>query len=109
MILTNIIQVDMSTDKRALTVSDFYQYDSGLKLRLINVPDHDDYSLEVEMCSAGEPAIQYTFTYCGDDIEIPDALSQSGQDVKVYIYAKGADCGNTIKTINIVFSRRPSR
>ena len=50
---SNIIKVDMSTDKRELRISAYYQYDQGLLIQLINVPEHNDYDLQLEMCNAG--------------------------------------------------------
>lgn len=50
---SNIIKVDMATDKRELRASAYYQYDQGLLIQLVNVPEHNDYDLQLEMCNAG--------------------------------------------------------
>lgn len=107
--LDNIIEVDLDSIKTHSISMILYQYDRGLMLRLLNVPQSDEYSIEVEMCNALDKAVEHTFTYCGDDIEIPDDLLQRGRDLKVYLFAKGDNWGKTLLSIDVIISRRPSR
>lgn len=107
--MDSVIYIDMATERRSIKKSAYYQYDKGLKVRLINVPDCSDYSLQIEMCNAGDSVIKYCFPYSGNDTEIPKELLLNGRNIQIYIFAKGSDWGKTILDIALSIIRRPSR
>ena len=107
--MNNIIEIDLSTNKRALSFSTPYQHDYGLFIRLKNAPESPDYQLMVEMCNKGDKQIQYDPTYSGDDIEVPSDLLNDGRDLQCYISAFAADFFKTLIQIDIKLIRRPSR
>lgn len=82
----NIIEVDMSTKKREIHTSAYYQYDRGLMIRLINVPECNDFSLSIEMCNDGDGAVKHTIAYSGEDVEIPADLLLNGRKVRIFIF-----------------------
>ena len=104
----NIIEIDMSTDKREILISAFYQYDRGLKVRLINVPEIRDYSIRIEMCNSGDTVIDHYVTYSGEDVEIPEELLLDGRNVQIFLFAKGEDWGKTFLEVDVRICRRPS-
>ena len=105
----NIIEVDMSTGKREIHTSAYYQFDRGLMVRLINVPEHNDFSLIFEMCNDGDGAVKHSIVYSGEDVEIPADLLLNGRKVRIFIFAIGEGWGRTILTIDITIILRPSR
>lgn len=105
----NIIEVDMSTKKREIHTSAYYQYDRGLMIRLINVPECNDFSLSIEMCNDGDGAVKHTIAYSGEDVEIPADLLLNGRKVRIFIFAIGEGRGRTILTIDAMITLRPSR
>ena len=105
----NIIEVDLSTVKSDVFITAFYQYDRGLKLRLVNVPENDDLSLWVDMCNSGDAVIKHDVLYSGEDVEIPRDLLQDGRNVQLWLYVKGPDYGKTILKIEVKITLRPSR
>ena len=96
----------MSTDKSVISL--FYQYDRGLKVRLINVPEVRDYSIDIEMCNAGDAVIKHTVQYSGEDVEIPEDLLLNGRNVQIYLFIRGNGWGKTILEVDMIVSRRPS-
>ena len=105
--MNNIVEIDTATSKREIKTTVYYQYDKGLKVRLLNVPDQRDYQLKVEMCNRGDTEIKYTFPYSGGDIEIPHDLLTCGRDVQLFVFAKGEDWGKTVLDIVLSIVRRP--
>lgn len=106
---SNIIKVDMSTDKRELRISAFYQYDQGLLIQLINVPEDRDYDLRLEMCNAGDKVIKHVAPYSGEAVEVPADLLLDGRNIQIFVFAVGDDWGKTILTVDMNVSRRPGR
>ena len=106
---SNIIKIDMSTDKRELRISAYYQYDQGLLVQLINVPENRDYDLRLEMCNAGDKVIKHVTPYSGEAVEVPSDLLLDGRDVMIYVFAVGAGWGKTILSIDLSVSLRPGR
>ena len=106
--ISNIIAVDMETATSKIIVSAIYQYDRGLKLRLLNAPESDEFTLWVEMCNSGDAVINNTVQYTGDDVELPEELLLNGRDVEIYLFIKGDGWGKTIMMINVRIDLRPS-
>lgn len=48
----NVILIDTATAKRSIIATAYFQFDKGLKIRLLNVPDNRDYQIKIEMCNA---------------------------------------------------------
>lgn len=106
---SNIIEIDMSTGRRELRISAYYQYDQGLAVRLVNIPELDDCTLRLEMCNAGDKVIKQVAPYSGNNVEIPADLLLDGRDVQIYVFAVGADWGKTILSIDLSVTLRPGR
>lgn len=106
---SNIIEVDMSTADREVNISAFYQYDQGMKLRLTNAPESDEFTLWVEMCNSGDAVIKNTVQYTGENVEIPEELLLNGRGVEFYVFIKGDNWGKTILQINLRIDLRPAR
>ena len=106
---SNIIKVDMSTDKRELRISAYYQYDRGLLIQLVNVPENRDYDLRLEMCNAGDKVIEHVAPYSENGVEVPADLLLDGRNVQIFVFAVGEDWGKTILTVDMNVSRRPGR
>ena len=107
--MDNIVLIDLDTPNRTIFASAYYQYDRGLKVRLQNVPDCRDYSLQIEFCNTGDKVIKYYFPNSGDGVEIPEPLLLDGRKVGIYVFAKGSDWGKTIQEVILNVTRRPSR
>ena len=107
--MNNIIEIDLSTNKRALSFSTPYQHDHGLFIRLKNAPESPDYQLMVEMCNKGDERVKYYPTYTGDDVEVPSDLLNDGRDLQCYISAFASDFFKTLIQIDVKIIRRPSR
>ena len=82
---TDIITIDLQTNRTTILIKACCQYDEGLKIRLANVPEHNDFIFKVEMCNAGDPVIKYTIDYSGQDIEIPEDLLTDGRNIQVFL------------------------
>ena len=106
---SNIIEIDLRIEKREILVSTCYQYDQGLLIRLVNVPEHNDYDLRLEMCNSGDAVIKHVVPYSGEDVEIPEDLLTNGRTIQIYVFALGEDWGRTILIVDLNVSLRPSR
>lgn len=106
--MNNIIEIDFATDSRSIRKSAYFQYDRGLKVRLINVPENRDYQILIEMCNAGDQVINHSFLFTGEDTEIPQELLTDGRDVQIYLFIKGDNWGKTVLDIALRIIRRPS-
>lgn len=104
--MTNIIEVDLNTEERDISIAAPYQYDYGLMLRLNNAPSCP---LLVEMCNYGDKKIKHDCQYSGEDIEIPDDLLRDGRDLRCYISVSEDDYFRTLFVINVMITKRPSR
>lgn len=105
----NIVVIDTAAAKRSITVTVHYQYDTGLKVRLLNIPVISGCTFYLEMCNAGDQEIKYEFPYTGQDTEIPEDLLLNKRDTHIYIYVKGENWGKTVFEIVLKVTRRPSR
>lgn len=105
----NIVEIDLSTNERTLSIFANYQYDRGIKARLTNVPDLQDCSLILEMCNSGDKIIKHTVTYSGEDVLIPENLLSDGKDILIYLFVKGDNWGKTVLEVTLRINRRPSR
>ena len=107
--MNDIVEIDLDAKSRSIFASAYYQFDRGLKIRLLNVPDCRDYSLHVEMCNVGDKVIKSDVLYNGNDVEIPEALLRDGREIMIYIFVKGEGWGKTALEITLSILRRPSR
>lgn len=105
----NVILIDTATAKRSIIATAYFQFDKGLKIRLLNVPDNRDYQIKIEMCNAGATEITHTILYSGADVEIPRELLMDGRDVKIFLFVYGDNWGRTSLDVLLRIVRRPSR
>lgn len=106
--MDNISEIDTATDERSIFKTAFFQYDRGLKVRLLNVPVDRDYRLNLEMCNSGDSEIKHIAPYTGDDIEIEQDLLTDGRNVQLYLFAVGDNWGKTVLDVMLRINRRPS-
>lgn len=106
---SNVIEIDLNTERRELRLSAYYQYDQGLLVQLINVPENRDYDLRLEMCNAGDKVIEHVAPYSENGVEVPADLLLDGRNVQIFVFAVGEDWGKTILTVDMNVSRRPGR
>lgn len=104
--MDNIVIVDTASSAR--TISAHFQYDRGLKLRFLNIPDSQECRFEIELCNVGDSAITHTIPFSGDDVTIPTELLSDGRDIQLFIFARGENWGKTVFDIILRIIRRPS-
>lgn len=105
--MNNTIETNMINGNAAFCDGPLYQYDRGIKLRLINAPD--GYNILIEMCNAGDKKATHSFPYSGADIAIPDELLADGRDLQFYVSVTGESSFNTLLKSRVKVNRRPSR
>lgn len=104
--MNDLVIVDLATESKIVRKAVNYQFDYGIKLRLLNAPDC---SLLVEFCNYGDSRIQHDEPYCGDDIQIPKYLLQDGRDVQIFVSLHETDYFKTLLEIDLRVLRRPTR
>ena len=104
--MNDLVIVDLATESRTVRKAVNYQFDYGIKLRLLNAPDC---SLLVEFCNYGDSRIQHDEPYCGDDILIPTDLLRDGRDVQIFVSLNETNYFMTLLEIDLRVIRRPSR
>ena len=101
--MEKILTADFSSGKDRVTVRGLWQFDRGVKLKVIgiNVTDVNRVDFAPVIASEAVPVVvtpdeDGTFT-----VSIPGAATKSPYDVTAYIYVDTADYGYTVKAVNM--------
>lgn len=107
--MDKILTADFSSGKDRVTVRGLWQFDRGVKLKVIgiNVADVNRVDFAPVIASEAVPVVvtpdeDGTFT-----VSIPGAATKSPYDVTAYIYVDTADYGYTVKAVNMPVILRP--
>lgn len=102
-IVDKILTADFSSGKDRVTARGLWQFDRGVKLKVIgiNVTDVNRVDFAPVIASEAVPVVVVpdgdgTFT-----VSIPGAATKSPYDVTAYIYVDTADYGYTVKAVNM--------
>lgn len=107
--MDKILTADFSSGKDRVTVRGLWQFDRGVKLKVIgiNVADVNRVDFAPVIASEAVPVVvtpdeDGTFT-----VSIPGAATKSPYDVTAYIYVDTAEYGYTVKAVNMPVILRP--
>lgn len=107
--MEKVLIADFSSGKDRVTVRGLWQFDRGVKLKVIgiNVADVNRVDFAPVIASEAVPVVvtpdeDGTFT-----VSIPGAATKSPYDVTAYIYVDTADYGYTVKAVNMPVILRP--
>ena len=107
--MEKVLIADFSSGKDRVTVRGLWQFDRGVKLKVIgiNVADVNRVDFAPVVASEAVPVVVVpdedgTFT-----VSIPGAATKSPYDVTAYIYVDTADYGYTVKAVNMPVILRP--
>lgn len=107
--MDKILTADFSSGKDRVTVRGLWQFDRGVKLKVIgiNVADVNRVDFAPVIASEAVPVVVVpdedgTFT-----VSIPGVATKSPYDVTAYIYVDTADYGYTIKAVSMPVILRP--
>lgn len=106
--MSKIITADFSSGKDRVTARGLWQFDRGVKLKVIgiNVADVNRVDFASVIASDSVPVVVVpdgdgTFT-----VSIPGAVTKSSYGVTAYIYVDTADYGYTVKAVNMPVTLR---
>lgn len=107
--MEKVLIADFSSGKDRVTVRGLWQFDRGVKLKVIGINAADVNRVDFAPVIASEavpvvvtPDEDGTFT-----VSIPGAATKSPYDVTAYIYVDTADYGYTVKAVNMPVILRP--
>lgn len=107
--MDKILTADFSSGKDRVTVRGLWQFDRGVKLKVIGINAADVNRVDFAPVIASEavpvvvvPDNDGTFT-----VSIPGAATKSPYDVTAYIYVDTADYGYTVKAVSMPVVLRP--
>ena len=107
--MDKILTADFSSGKDRVTVRGLWQFDRGVKLKVIgiNVADVNRVDFAPVIASEAVPVVVVpdgdgTFT-----VSIPGAATKSPYDVTAYIYVDTAEYGYTVKAVSMPVILRP--
>lgn len=107
--MEKVLIADFSSDKDRVTVRGLWQFDRGVKLKVIgiNVADVNRVDFAPVIASEAVPVVVVpdedgTFT-----VSIPGAATKSPYDVTAYIYVDTAEYGYTVKAVSMPVILRP--
>ena len=107
--MEKVLIADFSSGKDRITVRGLWQFDRGVKLKVIgiNVADVNRVDFAPVIASEAVPVVvtpdeDGTFT-----VSIPGTATKSPYDVTAYIYVDTADYGYTIKAVSMPVILRP--
>lgn len=107
--MEKVLIADFSSGKDRVTVRGLWQFDRGVKLKVIgiNVADVNRVDFAPVIASEAVPVVvtpdeDGTFT-----VSIPGAATKSPYDVTAYIYVDTAEYGYTVKAVNMPVILRP--
>ena len=107
--MDKILTADFSSGKDRVTVRGLWQFDRGVKLKVIgiNVADVNRVDFAPVIASEAVPVVvtsdeDGTFT-----VSIPGAATKSPYDVTAYIYVDTAEYGYTVKSVSMPVILRP--
>lgn len=107
--MEKVLIADFSSGKDRVTVRGLWQFDRGVKLKVIgiNVADVNRVDFAPVVASEAVPVVVVpdedgTFT-----VSIPGAATKSPYDVTAYIYVDTADYGYTVKAVSMPVILRP--
>lgn len=107
--MEKVLIADFSSGKDRVTVRGLWQFDRGVKLKVIgiNVADVNRVDFAPVIASEAVPVVvtpdeDGTFT-----VSIPGAATKSPYDVTAYIYVDTADYGYTVKAVSMPVILRP--
>lgn len=107
--MEKVLIADFSSGKDRVTVRGLWQFDRGVKLKVIgiNVTDVNRVDFAPVIASEAVPVVvtpdeDGTFT-----VSIPGAATKSPYDVTAYIYVDTADYGYTVKAVSMPVILRP--
>ena len=107
--MEKVLIADFSSGKDRVTVRGLWQFDRGVKLKVIGINAADVNRVDFAPVIASEavpvvvvPDEDGTFT-----VSIPGAATKSPYDVTAYIYVDTAEYGYTVKAVNMPVILRP--
>lgn len=107
--MEKVLIADFSNGKDRVTVRGLWQFDRGVKLKVIGINAADVNRVDFAPVIASEavpvvvvPDEDGTFT-----VSIPGAATKSPYDVTAYIYVDTAEYGYTVKAVNMPVILRP--
>lgn len=107
--MEKVLIADFSNGKDRVTVRGLWQFDRGVKLKVIgiNVADVNRVDFAPVIASEAVPVVVVpdedgTFT-----VSIPGAATKSPYDVTAYIYVDTAEYGYTVKSVSMPVILRP--
>ena len=107
--MDKILTADFSSGKDRVTVRGLWQFDRGVKLKVIgiNVADVNRVDFAPVIASEAVPVVVTPDEDGAFTVSIPGVATKSPYDVTAYIYVDTADYGYTVKAVSMPVVLRP--